>query len=80
MKTPNLPSGMVRARDRRSLDKPGLLKHGEVIEPGIKLRPTSKERQRGRRILLAMSSSDFGNHSTAADRSAGAIGGSNSST
>ena len=67
----DIASGMVRARYRDGLDKPKLLKPGEVIEYRIKLRPTSNEFQPGHRIRLDITSSDFPNydrnHNTAAD-------------
>jgi len=67
----DIASGMVRARFRNGLDKPKLIKPGEVIEYRIKLRPTSNEFQPGHRIRLDITSSDFPNfdrnHNTAAD-------------
>ncbi len=68
--------GMVRARFRDGLDKPRLLKPGEVTEFRIRLRPTSNEFQPGHRIRLDITSSDFPNydrnHNTAADPNADA--------
>lgn len=70
----DIASGMVRARFRAGLDKPKLLKPGEVVEYRIKLRPTSNEFQPGHRIRLDITSSDFPNydrnHNTAADQNA----------
>ena len=67
---------MVRARYRDGLDKPRLLRPGEVVEYKIKLRPTSNEFQAGHRIRLDITSSDFPNydrnHNTAADQNADA--------
>ncbi len=67
----DIASGMVRARFRHGLDKPELVKPGEVVEYRIKLRPTSNEFQPGHRIRLDITSSDFPNfdrnHNTAAD-------------
>ncbi|MBI5394593.1 MAG: CocE/NonD family hydrolase [Verrucomicrobia bacterium] len=68
--------GMVRARYRRGLDKPMLLKPGEVTRFTIRLGPTSNEFQPGHRIRLDITSSDFPNydrnHNTAADQNADA--------
>jgi putative CocE/NonD family hydrolase len=70
----DIASGMVRARYRDGLEKPKLLKPGEVVEYHIKLRPTSNEFQAGHRIRLDITSSDFPNfdrnHNTAADQNA----------
>ncbi|MDZ4850813.1 MAG: CocE/NonD family hydrolase [Pirellulaceae bacterium] len=70
----DIASGMVRARYR--LEKPKLIKPGEVVEYRIKLRPTSNEFQTGHRIRLDITSSDFPNydrnHNTAADQNADA--------
>lgn len=72
----DIASGMVRARYRNGLDKPRLLKPGEIVEYRIKLRPTSNEFQPGHRIRLDITSSDFPNydrnHNTAADQNADA--------
>jgi len=72
----DIASGMVRARYRDGLDRPKLLKAGEVIECRIKLRPASNEFQPGHRIRLDITSSDFPNydrnHNTAADPNADA--------
>jgi len=68
--------GMVRARYREGLDRPKLLEPGAVTELRIKLRPTSNEFQRGHRIRLDVTSSDFPNfdrnHNTAADQNSDA--------
>jgi putative CocE/NonD family hydrolase len=70
----DIASGMVRARFRDGLDRPKLLKTGEVVEYHFKLRPTSNEFQIGHRIRLDVTSSDFPNydrnHNTAADPNA----------
>jgi len=72
----DIASGMVRARYRDGLDKPKLLKSGEIVEYRIKLRPTANEFQPGHRIRLDITSSDFPNydrnHNTAADQNADA--------
>jgi len=63
--------GMVRARFRESLDKPKLLKPGQVVRYTIRLGPTSNAFLPGHRIRLDVTSSDFPNydrnHNTAAD-------------
>jgi putative CocE/NonD family hydrolase len=72
----DIASGMTRARYRDGLDKPRLLKPGEVVEYRIKLRPTANEFQLGHRIRLDISSSDFPNydrnHNTGVDQNADA--------
>ncbi len=74
--TRDVAAGMVRARYRDGLDRPSLLRPGEVIEFKIRLRPTSNEFQRGHRIRLDVTSSDFPNydrnHNTAVDQNADA--------
>jgi putative CocE/NonD family hydrolase len=68
--------GMVRARYRRGLDRPELLKPGEPTKFVIRLRPTSNLFLAGHRIRLDITSSDFPNydrnHNTAADQNADA--------
>lgn len=68
--------GMIRARYRDGLDRPRLLPPGAVTEFRIRLKPTSNEFQRGHRIRLDVTSSDFPNHdrnhNTAADQNADA--------
>lgn len=68
--------GMVRARYRQGLDRPVLLKPGELTEIRIRLRPTANEFQPGHRIRLDITSSDFPNydrnHNTAADQNSDA--------
>ncbi len=72
----DIASGMVRARYRDGLEKPKLIKPGELIEYRIKLRPTANEFQPGHRVRLDITSSDFPNydrnHNTAADPNADA--------
>ena len=68
--------GMVRARYRKGLDKPSLLKQGEVVKYEIRMDPTSNAFLPGHRIRLDITSSDFPNydrnHNTAADQNADA--------
>jgi hypothetical protein len=68
--------GMVRARYRNGLDKPGLITPGEVVEYRIRMNPTSNAFLPGHRIRLDITSSDFPNydrnHNTAADQNADA--------
>jgi putative CocE/NonD family hydrolase len=70
----DVATGMVRARFRDGLDKPRLLAAGEVTEFRIRTRPTANLFQRGHRIRLDLTSSDFPNydrnHNTAADQNA----------
>ena len=54
--------GMVRARHRNSLDVEELLTPGEVVEIRVKLGPTACRFQKGHRIRLEITSSDFPNH------------------
>ena len=74
--TRDVAMGMVRTRYRDGLDRPGLLPPGAVTEVRIRLKPTSNEFQRGHRIRLDVTSSDFPNydrnHNTAADQNADA--------
>ncbi|HEY2573772.1 MAG TPA: CocE/NonD family hydrolase [Verrucomicrobiaceae bacterium] len=67
----DISSGMVRARYREGLERSQLLKPGEIVEYHFKLRPTSNEFQKGHRIRVDVTSSDFPNydrnHNTAAD-------------
>jgi putative CocE/NonD family hydrolase len=55
----NLGDSIVRARYRNSLAKATLMKPGEVYEFTIELYPTSLVFQRGHRIRLDISSSNF---------------------
>ncbi|MBC8355908.1 MAG: CocE/NonD family hydrolase [Planctomycetes bacterium] len=68
--------GMVRARYRRGLDKPSLIKPGDIIHYTIEMDPTSNAFLPGHRIRLDITSSDFPNydrnHNTAADQNADA--------
>jgi putative CocE/NonD family hydrolase len=68
--------GMVRARYRSSLEKPRLLKAGEVVQLTIRLNATSNVFQPGHRLRLDITSSDFPNydrnHNTAADQNSDA--------
>jgi len=54
--------GMVRARHRNSLDREDFLTPGEVTEFRIKLGATACRFQKGHRIRLEITSSDFPNH------------------
>ena len=54
-----LSDGVVRARYRNGLDKPELIKPGQVYRYEIDLWSTSNEFQPGHRIALAISSSNF---------------------
>ena len=53
--------GIVRARYRDSFDQPTLIQPGQVYEYTIKVNPTGNLFQRGHRIRLDISSSDFPN-------------------
>ena len=68
--------GLVRARYRDGLDKPRLIKPGQVVKYTIRLAPTSNAFLPGHRIRLDVTSSDFPNfdrnHNTAADQNADA--------
>jgi len=68
--------GMVRARYREGLDRPKLLKSGEIIQYTIRMNPTSNAFLPRHRIRLDVTSSDFPNydrnHNTAADQNADA--------
>ncbi len=68
--------GMVRARYRNGLDKPGLITPGEVVKYTIRMNPTSNAFLPGHRIRLDVTSSDFPNydrnHNTAANQNADA--------
>jgi putative CocE/NonD family hydrolase len=55
----NVEDSIVRARYRNSLEKAELMKPGEVYEVAIELYPTSLLFQRGHRIRLDISSSNF---------------------
>ena len=54
--------GMVRVRHRNSLDREELVEPGEVVELRIDLGATACRFQRGHRIRLEITSSDFPNH------------------
>jgi len=66
--------GLVRARYRKGLDKPRLIKPGAVLRYTIRLGPTANAFLPGHRIRLDVTSSDFPNydrnHNTAADQNA----------
>ena len=66
--------GMVRAKYRNGLDKPSLIKPGEVVKYEIRMNPTSNAFLPGHRIRIDITSSDFPNydrnHNTAADQNA----------
>jgi putative CocE/NonD family hydrolase len=68
--------GMIRARYRTSLEKPELLKPGQVYRFSIRMGPTSNLFLPGHRLRLDVTSSDFPNydrnHNTAADQNADA--------
>jgi uncharacterized protein len=55
----NLTDGMLRARYRKSLAKPELLKPGTVTEFKIDAGVTSNVFQKGHRIRIEISSSNF---------------------
>ncbi len=63
--------GIVRARYRKSFDRPKLLRPGRVYEYTIQMLPTGNLFQAGHRIRVAVSSSDFPNfdrnHNTGGD-------------
>jgi uncharacterized protein len=73
----DVASGMVRARYRESLTKPRLLEPGKPTRFLIRMGPTAIEFQRGHRIRLDVTSSDFPNydrnHNTAADPNVDAV-------
>ena len=66
--------GLVRARYRKGVEKPCLVKPGEPIKYTIRLGPTANAFLPGHRIRLDVTSSDFPNydrnHNTAADQNA----------
>jgi hypothetical protein len=68
--------GLVRARYRNGVEKPKLIKPGEVVKYTIRLGPTSNGFLPRHRIRLDVTSSDFPNydrnHNTAADQNADA--------
>jgi len=68
--------GLVRARYRDGLDKPKLLKPGEVVRYTIRMNATSNAFLPGHRIRLDVTSSDYPNydrhHNTAAQQPADA--------
>lgn len=55
----NLEDGIIRARYRDSLQKPELMKSGQIYEFTIHLYPTSNVFKAGHRIRLDISSSNF---------------------
>jgi len=55
----NLEDGIIRARFRNSLEKPELMKPGEIYPFTIRLYPTSNVFKAGHRIRLDISSSNF---------------------
>lgn len=55
----NISDGIIRARYRDSLTTPSLIKPGKIYEFAIELYPTSLVFQRGHRIRLDISSSNF---------------------
>ncbi len=55
----NLEDGIIRARFRNSLEKPELMKPGEVYQFTIHLYPTSNVYKAGHRIRIDISSSNF---------------------
>ena len=63
--------GIVRARYRESLDSPSLIEPGRAYEYTLQVNPTSNLFQRGHRIRVDVSSSDFPNfdrnHNTGGD-------------
>ena len=67
----NLTYGILRASYRNGMDKPSLIEPGRPYEYMVKLNPTGMLFQRGHRIRLDVSSSDFPNfdrnHNTGAD-------------
>ncbi len=69
--------GMVRTRYRNGLDKPRLLKPGQIVKYSIRMNPTSNAFLPGHRIRLDITSSDFPNydrnHNTAADQNSDAM-------
>src|SRR5207247_2610487 len=54
--------GMVRARYRESLEKPTMLKPGEITRLSIRMNPTSNRFLPGHRLRLDVTSSDFPNY------------------
>jgi len=72
----DVSTGVLRARYRNGLDKPGLIEPGKVYKYTIRMRPTSNAFLPGHRIRLDITSSDFPqydrNHNTAADQNADA--------
>ncbi|HKT10776.1 MAG TPA: CocE/NonD family hydrolase [Terriglobia bacterium] len=55
----NLEDGIIRARYRNSLEKPELMKPGQIYQFTIHLYPTSNVFKAGHRIRLDISSSNF---------------------
>jgi uncharacterized protein len=74
--TRDVSMGMVRCRYRDSLEKPALLKPGEITRLVIRLNPTSNRFLPGHRLRLDITSSDFPNydrnHNTAGDQNSDA--------
>ena len=73
----DVASGMVRARYREPGHEPRLLEPGKPVKFRIRMGPTSIEFQKGHRIRLDVTSSDFPNydrnHNTAADPNVDAV-------
>lgn len=72
----NVAEGTIRARYRNGLDKPELIRPGEIVKYTITMMPTSNAFLPEHRIRLDITSSNFPNydrnHNTAADQNADA--------
>jgi hypothetical protein len=72
----NVAQGTIRARYRNGLDKPELIRPGEIVKYTITMMPTSNAFLPGHRIRLDITSSDFPNynrnHNTGTDQNADA--------
>jgi len=72
----NVAQGVIRARYRNGLDKPELIRPGEIVKYTITMMPTSNAFLTGHCIRLDITSSDFPrynrNHNTAVDQNADA--------
>jgi putative CocE/NonD family hydrolase len=72
----NVAQGTIRARYRNGLDKPELIKPGEIVKYTITMMPSSNAFLSGHCIRLDITSSDFPNydrnHNTAANQNADA--------
>ncbi len=55
-------AGKIRARYREGIDKPKLIKPGQIVKYAIRMRPTSNAFLPGHRIRLDITSSDFPNY------------------